>query len=262
MNWLGRLTQLLALSTLPLLGVFWADWSEATAIAYYWCETAIVVVFVALRLVIHRRRTNRRGHYVPAQISKNGRPAKAGVTTYTKTFLTTATAFGFGNLVFLAVLLGLFGSRVGGGALDLQDLREGVVIAACFVAIGFAVDLAGIGERPFAWVRLMAEGALSRVFVIYLAIFIGVFGAVVLDRPHTMFAVFFTLRLFTDIASNFKQYDPEHPPRFTRLFIRDWAAFDEGWQTERNARLAAEASDEEPYFGKPGRVPIVASRRS
>ncbi|HTF88699.1 MAG TPA: DUF6498-containing protein [Planctomycetota bacterium] len=262
MNWLGRLTQLLALSTLPLIGVFWADWSEATAIAYYWCETAIVVSFVALRLVIHRRRTKRRGHYVEKQTSTNGRPPKRGIGTYNATFLTTATAFGFGNLVFLVVLLGLFGSRVGGGELDLEDLREGFVIATCFVAIGFLVDLPGIGERPFAWVRLMAEGALSRVFVIYMAIFIGVFGAVMLDRPHTMFAVFFALRLFTDVASNFKQYDPGHPPRFMRLFVKDWPAFDKEWQTERQTRLAAEASDEEPFLGKPGRTPIVASRRT
>ena len=101
MNRLGRLAQLVGLSTIPLAGVFWRDWSDATALAFYWCETVLVIVFVALRLILHRRRTNKRGHYVETQTLVNDRPVKKGSTTYNVSFLTTAAAFSFGNLVFL-----------------------------------------------------------------------------------------------------------------------------------------------------------------
>lgn len=253
---IGRLAQLIGVNTIPVAGVFWGDWSDATAIAFYWCETALVVFFVALRLVIHRRVTRKRGHYVETRTSRNHGPWKIGVTTYNVAFLTTATAFSIGNLIFLLVLLGLFTDNVGGGVIDLNALKQGLLIALLFVGIGFAIDIPGMAARPFAWVRLMAEGALWRVFVIYIAIFIGVFCAVVLDRPHAMFGVFFSLKLFTDVASNFKQWDPVDPPRWTRVFYKkDWEKFQAEWRTEREARLASEAADEKVYEGRPSSTP-------
>ena len=254
--------QLIGVNTIPFAGVFWGDWSDATAVAYYWCETALVVFFVALRLIIHRRATNKRGHYVETKTSINDGPIKRGVTTYNVSFLTTAIAFGAGNLIFLVVLLGLFASRLGGGDVDLQAMKQGLIVGAAFVVLGFVVDLLSIRTRPFAWVRLLAEAALWRVFVIYLAIFIGVFCAVVLDLPHAIFTTFIGLRVFTDIASNFKQYDPARPPRFIARFVKDRAKFEEEWRTERDARLKREEEDEGPYFGRPSRSPAVASTRS
>jgi hypothetical protein len=251
MDRLGRVAQLIGVNLIPLAGVFRGQWSEATAIAFYWCETAIVVAFVALRLVIHRRATNKRGHYVESKTQINHGPVKVGVTTYNRAFLTTACGFGFGNLVFLAVLLGLFNSNVGGGDVDLDELQIGVAGAFAFIAFAFLLDLPNIKERPFAWVRLLAEGALWRVFVVYIAIFIGVFCATVLDLPHAMFSVFFGLRVFTDVASNFNQYDPADPPRFTKRFVKDWPAFVEEWRSERVTRLQQQAMDEGPFFGRP-----------
>ena len=261
MHRFGRSIQLVGVHAVPVVGVFWGEWSDATAVAFYWCETAMVVFFVALRLVLHRRATNKRGHYVETKTSIDGGPWKKGVSTYTKAFLTTAIAFGIGNLIFLAVLLGLFASRLGGGSVDLEELRGGVAVAGLIVAAGFALDLAGLRERTFASVRLQAEAALWRVFVIYLAIFIGVFCAVVLDLPRALFVTFFGLRTFTDVASMFKQYDPERPPWWTTRFVKDRARFEEEWQTEREARLKSQAEDEQPFFGHPSRSPSVASMR-
>jgi hypothetical protein len=261
MHRLGRSIQLVGVHAVPVVGVFWGDWSDATAVAFYWCETAIVVFFVALRLVLHRRATNKRGHYVETKTSIDGGPWKKGVTTYNKSFLTTAIAFGVGNLIFLAVLLGLFASRLGGGEVDLDELKRGVAIAALIVAGGFAIDLAGLRERTFASLRLQAEAALWRVFVIYLAIFIGVFCAVVLDLPRALFVTFIGLRVFTDVASMFKQYDPERPPWWVSRFVKDRAAFEDEWRTEREARLRGQEEDEQPFLGRPSRSPGVAVSR-
>jgi hypothetical protein len=208
MHRLTRLSELIGVNTIPLAGVVWGEWSDATAIAYYWCETALVVAFVSLRLLLHRRATNDPGHRVETKSRIDRGPWKRGTTTYNAGFLTVAIAFGTGNLIFLLVLLGLFGDRVGGGSVDLRALREGVLVGLAFVGIGFAADLPRMAGRPFVWVRSMAEGALWRVFVIYIAIFAGLFAALVLDRPHAVFTVFFGLRLFTDIASNFRETHP------------------------------------------------------
>jgi hypothetical protein len=262
MDRLGRLAQLIGLSTIPLAGVFWRSWSDATALAFYWCETALVVVFVAFRLILHRRRTNKRGHYVETKTSTDGGPARKGTTTYIAVFLTTATAFSVGNLVFLLALLGLFSDRVGGGEVDLRAVGQGMLVACAFVLVAFAVDVPGIEERPFAWARMVAEAALRRVFIIYAAIFIGVFCAIIFNLPRALFGVFFGLRLFTDVASNFRPYDPESPPHWMHRFVRkNWSKYETEWRTEKTTRLAREAADEGPYLGIPSPAPDVASVR-
>jgi len=108
---------------------------------------------------------------------------------------------------------------------------------------------------------MTAEAALRRVFIIYLAIFIGVFCAIVLNLPHAMFTVFFGLKLFTDVVSNFKQYDPESPPNWMRRFVKDWPRYEKEWLAEKTTRLAREAADEGPFLGKPSPPPAVASIR-
>jgi hypothetical protein len=193
--------------------------------------------------------------------STDGGPVRKGRTTYNVSFLTTAAAFSFGNLVFLFALLGLFIDRVGGGEVDVLALEQGLLVAGAFVLVSFAIDLPGIGEQPFAWARMTAEAALRRVFIIYLAIFIGVFCAVVLDLPRALFTVFFGLKLLTDVTSNFKQYDPETPPQWMRRFVKDWPRYEKEWLAEKTARLAREAGDEGPFLGTPSPPPNVASIR-
>jgi hypothetical protein len=259
MGRLGRAAHFLGITSIPVAGVVWRDWSEATALAFYWCDTALIVLFVAIRLAVHRRLTNKRGHYVEKKWSVNGGPLRTGVTTYNVSFLTTAIGFSVGNLVFLAVLLGLFGSVVGGGEIDFEVLKRALLIALAILTLGLALDVPSIGARPFMWVRLQAEAALWRVFVVYIAIFIGMFCAILLSMPHAIFSVFVALRLFTDIGSNFKQYDPERPPAWVRRFVKNRAQFEEEWGAERVTRLQAEAADEEPFDGRPSTTSKVGS---
>jgi hypothetical protein len=252
MNRLFRLAQSVGVNTIPLVGVFWKEWSDSTAIAFYWCETAIAVLFVSLRLMIHQRVTRKRGHYVESRTRRNGGPWKSAVGSYNSGFLLVAIGFGGGNLIFLSVLLLLFSDNIGGGKLDAVALRDGTMVAAAFLALGFAADLPHIAQRPFASVRRLAEAALGRVFVIYIAIFVGMFCAMILGVPHAIFGMFFALKLFTDVASNFGEYDPEQPPWWLSAVIKD-PAFRENWTAERIQRLQAAAEDEETFAGVPSR---------
>jgi hypothetical protein len=83
--------------------------------------------------------------------------------------------------------------------------------AAAFVLIGVVSSLAGLRDRPFAWIKQLTDFALWREFVILIAIFIGGFGGVVLNRPHTLICAFAVLRLFTDIVNVFPEYNPDEP---------------------------------------------------
>jgi hypothetical protein len=65
---------------MPIAGVFWRKWSDATAIAFYWCETLLLVLFASLRVIVHQRITNTRRAYLGG-------------------FLTLAGAFGTANLI-------------------------------------------------------------------------------------------------------------------------------------------------------------------
>ncbi|HVT05386.1 MAG TPA: DUF6498-containing protein [Thermoanaerobaculia bacterium] len=211
MNRFGRLTHLVGFNAIAITGVFFRGWADGTAVALYWCESLIFVLSVSILVALHRRLTNKSGHFF-----RRG--------TYNKSFLTTSFVCVLIQIPFLFTLLGLFG--VGGGV-DLHSLAGGVAGAAVFVLIGFVISLAGLRDRPFAWVKQATDFALWRVFVIFIAIFIGGFGGVVLNRPHTLVYAFTALRLFTDIVGQFPEYNPDEPPRwFIKLFgagsIEDW----------------------------------------
>jgi hypothetical protein len=78
--------------------------------------------------------------------------------------------------------------------------------------------------------------------VVLVAILIGGFGGVVLHRPHTLIYAFAILRLFTDIAILFPEYNPDEPPRWMiKLF---GAGITEAWHRKRaRERSFAEESE-------------------
>ena len=77
MDRLGRLTHLVGFNALAIGGVFVQGWPDGTAVALYWAESILFVFSVAILVSLHRRLTNKSGHYF-------------GRTTYNKSFLTTS----------------------------------------------------------------------------------------------------------------------------------------------------------------------------
>src|SRR6185295_3720279 len=63
-NRLIRAFQLVGLNSVPVVGVLAVGWSDGTALALYWCESVLGALLVALRIRLHRKATNKRGHYV------------------------------------------------------------------------------------------------------------------------------------------------------------------------------------------------------
>jgi uncharacterized protein DUF6498 len=253
MKRLGRLTQLIGLNAVPVAGVAWAGWTNKTALALYWCETVMFIILVFIRIHVHRMATQKRGHYVEILVtstSGNARRRRNKVGYFATSFLVFSLAFSLGQLFFLG-----FATRDTGDAVDRAKLIQGVEASAAFLFVGFVMDLAGIKERPFAWIRNMSMGALWRVFLVQFAIIIGAVGSTMFGWPRATLIAFVFLKLYTDATSQLPQYDPKEAPQWTqRIFGKGFAEF---WRADKQKETEREAAEEQKFTGTP--MPYEAS---
>lgn len=226
---LARLTQIVGVNSVPIAGLFVAGWSDGTAIALYWCETVVAVLLVGWRIRRHRLLTNKVGHYTVVEVSHDGGDTfEKKLTTYGKSFMTTACIV----LAAEGIVVLMASSGV-----DFHSLGRALAISAAFLVIGAALDSIGMKERPFAWIRNITQGTLWRVFLIFTAVFGGLFLLTMFNLPRGLFVIFACLKLYTDIALLFPQYgarDDEERKAFER--------------------------DEMPFTGKPSTTSKVGGR--
>ena len=265
-----RLTQLVGLNSVPVAGVVWAGWSNGTALALYWCESAIAIFLVALRVRLHRKMTRKRGHWIEIIEKK-----KVGTGSYVETgrkvgflgsnFLKIAAAFTFIPAPFVFI-------TAGAGNIDGDAVLRGLAFSSIFLVLGLVIDLAGLRNRPFAWIRDVTNLALWRVMLVDFAAGIGMFalflaatgvlGEHFLETTGAragLFAFAF-LKLYTDIAVLFPSYDPESPPRwFVKMAGgKDAEQLKREWREEYATRHKEYAADEQPFDGRPSRTPSPA----
>ena len=109
------------------------------------------------------------------------------------TYLTVALGFTLVNGVFIAVFVGLF--------LDVTIPRATLVGGAALIAL-FAVvgSIVGVWRRPLtlAVAEKMLEQTLGRVFLLHLAVFVGVFLAAVVGSWFVW--PFIVLKSITDVG--------------------------------------------------------------
>ncbi len=253
MNRLGRLTQLVGLNSVPVVGAWFDGWSNATALAIYWCETVMFVILVFARIHLHRRATKKRGHYVEVRVKSTSN----GVTTnrskvgyFGTSFLVFAIVFSIGQVIFLNYALG---NEV--KVIDRQELMHGIEAVATLLVLGFVLDLAGLRNRPFAWIRTMSMDALWRVFLVQFAIIAGVIGVGMFNLPRAALITFVALKLYTDAVSQLPQYDPKEAPQWMqRLLGKDFAEY---WRSDSQKQSEREAAEEQFFRGTP--MPFEAS---
>jgi Family of unknown function (DUF6498) len=107
-NWLARLSLLVGLNAVPVVGVARVGWTNATALVLYWGETVILVRLVALRIRLHRRWTNKRGHYgeMLVKITRNGLSrTERSIGYFGTSFIAFALMFSTAQAVFLKFIL-------------------------------------------------------------------------------------------------------------------------------------------------------------
>ena len=164
---LPRFLQVLGVNSVPVLGVFAADWSAATALALYWCENIMITLLVGLRIWLHRRATGKRGHLDPSALGSRNTSTHPK-STFLREFLTAALVFSCAHAVFLGTILFMMlpENFPEAGAVDLAALGRGVLVVAGILAVGLVIDLIHIRDRSFYWIRQMAGRVMGRVILL------------------------------------------------------------------------------------------------
>jgi hypothetical protein len=196
-----RLLQVVGINSVPLVGIFAADWTDATALAFYWCENVIVTVLVSFRIWLHRRATRLAGHWETSPVA--AADAASSTSTFLSGFLVPASAFTAGHAVFLGLLLFVIlpQSFPDAGGVDLASLGEGVAAGTLVLTVGCSIDAVRIRHRPFSWIRQLAQRVLGRVVLVHLTIIFGMFAMTWLDGPRGLFLVFAGFKTLADLGS-------------------------------------------------------------
>ncbi len=203
MSLLRRLLLTLGLNAVPIAGITIASWGSATAMASYWIESLIGVVLISIRIAAHRRSTRKQGHY-RAQLNSGGTvrigsSTHAGKTTFLAEYLTTGLVFTLAHGFFLA-----FFALVTRQIPDPEALRTGIGAIATLQLLGFAFDMLNLRERPFAWVKHLAQVSLGRIVLIHLALIAGVALAAIFAKNDLFLLPFAVMKLLADLAGVFR----------------------------------------------------------
>ncbi|MBA4372881.1 MAG: hypothetical protein C0402_08450 [Thermodesulfovibrio sp.] len=250
MNRIFQILQLGGLNSILLIGVVRAGWSDGTALALFWCENMLMLPLISLRIYLHRKATNKRGHYVEEQVKHGGGLVTRRTITFNNNYLTIIGAFTVAEGVFVALIIFMINKA----SIDLESVRQGVTAAAAFMLVGFGLDLIGLNKRPFAWIRSLSDVSLRRVVLLFFTIMLGMPLIAWLDRPKLIFGIFGSLKLFFDMAGLFQDFDPEEAPGWMVTVLGK--GFSQYWRQERaqehHIQQLRAVTDEEPYEGKPG----------
>ena len=253
---LGRLAQALGVNSVPVAGMFGEGWSQGTALAIYWIEGLLVIGFIAVRVILHRRWTKKAGHTSGSVVTTTRRGGHVQTSTRSGTllqgYLTTAIPFTLAHGLFLAIILFLFLPKEFGpsAGVSLPDLKLGVIGVLVFLVLGLAIDLFTLKDKSFRWIELLTQRALGRIFVVHLTIIFGMFAMAYFHAPAGFFLAFAGLKFLMDLGSVFphKELDLE-PPRWAKRLDRikspDGESFSEHWRrTEMEQRRLREANEQ------------------
>lgn len=154
----------LGVTAVPVAGWFWGGWAAETAMILYLLETLLAMPLIVLRVQLLRPPADQRD---PGELRKR--------REWLQTYLIIVAGFGGGCAVFMAAFLFLFM----GFPLDLPALRAGLIPISIFLLVGFAADL--ILRQPLGLPEVEGhlEKSLGRVFLLFLAVFVGVWLAAI-----------------------------------------------------------------------------------
>lgn len=252
-----RVVQLCGLNAVPAWGFFGDGWSSGTTLMLYWSENLVAALCIGVRIALHRWLAKKRGHdFSVHQASRKLGEAfpirHARPWSFLTNFLAASIVFTLAQGLFLGVIFFMLSQKpqFASTAIDFSAWREGFMATLGFLALGLAVDAVAIADKPFAWLRHMAEIALGRVVLIHFVVMIGVFLMVFFNLPTGMFAVFMTFKILADLGSLFGTYVPkETPPRwmaavFDKMEKKDGQSFSEFWRESQIKQREWSAEDE------------------
>ncbi|CAG0945788.1 hypothetical protein ANRL1_02571 [Anaerolineae bacterium] len=190
------------INAVPIGGFVFAGWSWATALTIYWIENLVGSLLIALRIALHRRLTHTRGHAraqlgVTTTISGSVSHKEQGFGSFFSEFLVGSLIFTLAHGLFLGLVLIVIVRALP----DVEQFRTGALAVLAFLLFDFAIDLIRIKQRPFVWIKRLAQVAFGRIVLVHLAIIFGVMLAAYSERGDVFFLPFAFFKLLADLGS-------------------------------------------------------------
>ena len=221
MRWLNLLF-VLAINSVPLVGVKYYDWSALTVVALYWVENLLVAVFTCARIALHRTLTHKRGHWRTGQLGTkvNDKPSGQGLFGE---YATIAFVFTLAHGIFVGAFIALASADHGDDpswAFSGEQLRRGAAWMAAAMTLEFVIDAATMRSRSFSWIKAYVGQRMGRVLVMHLAIIFGMWGMLATESPFAVLYVLIALKTLWDLAASGVSAKagelPAQPPAWAR----------------------------------------------
>ena len=205
---------LIAVNTVPLVGVLLFDWSLFSIVFLYWIENGIVGFFNVLKIAWARKPVSPESRF-----TVNNRPAgRASKLVIIPSFIFHYGMFWVVHGVFVIVFFGLLGDRFfadsSGPSGDIGGFSgfepRGVAIAAAALLLSHGVSFVVnfLGEREYLNVspdEQMIE-PYSRVVVLHATILGGGFLAAYLGTPLASLVLMIVLKTALDLRAHLKEH--------------------------------------------------------
>jgi hypothetical protein len=278
-----RLLPVAGANAVPVAGVFLAGWDGATALTLYWWENLVGSLLIAVRILVHRLLTRKRGHWrlqislaahnerggggrAPQGRAPQGRAPQGGRGAdgaRPGSFLGEFLAAGLAATAVHGLMLWVVVRRLLGEGPEAEQLRAGVLAVAGFQVLGLAIDLVGIRDRPFSWIRKIAETGVQRVTLVHLVVIVGWWVSLKRGGLDGFFGPFAVLKALADFGTalsilGVNVYTEEAPGWLTATMRRiapGRGDFAEYWRGRREEERRLHERDEEvvPEGERPGR---------
>ncbi len=227
MGFLSALLYALLMNVVPLVEVIATGRSPGVLLLLYWFETVLLVVTGAVRIVVHRRATDRAGHYAPIATTSDHRAGVAetrraleGENTYLRSFLGITVIFTIVHGIFVAALVFLFSV---GGPVSWADARAALQYAIVVQGLFLLWDLPRIPHWTFAELGRNTGTVTLRVLVTQLGLIFGVPVAGMTGSPWGFVGTLVALRALSDASLVWLQRlvkQRDLPPGLARLLAR------------------------------------------
>lgn len=254
----------LLINAVPLVGVLRYGWSAINVLVLYWFENLLIAVCTCIRIAVHRRLTRKKGYWRASQlgIEVNDQPMKTGLLGE---YAVGAFVFTGAHGIFVGAIALILHENYPDQAMwqiSFDQVVRGVLAIGAMLGVELAVDLAGIRQRSFAWMRAYVEGRMGRIIVMHLTIIVGMFVMAMTDSPMGILYVLIALKTLADlggVAGRSAPATPGTPPPAWTLRLAERmgkdkggaAAFAKKWeadleQAKRNAIEDEEAKPAQP----------------
>lgn len=169
MGFVPALLYALLMNVVPLVEVVVTGRSPAVLLLLYWFETVLLVGTGAVHIVVHRRATDKAGHYASIEATADPdagaaetRRSLADCNAYLRSFLGITVIFTIAHGVFVAALVFLFGIA---GPVSWPDARAALYYAIAVQGLFLLWDLPRVARWSFAELARSAGSVSLRVLV-------------------------------------------------------------------------------------------------